>query len=406
MENSPDSKPTNENPESLENRMKFKESLKELKENLRKVMETQSSSKSNLKNSDEIEIKKKLMPLSEIFDTKYRSYIWNKTVDFIDADDNPFTKKALLKEIFMIDIKMFLDFCKINSFTVRDVQNEKSLRLIESFRKGPHFDELSHSEEFIENQDLNFKLIEVYERILNYFYAMEFYLVPKLRHKNKLPGKSVWSLNLVASRLAYKALGMLFQTVSTLIDAAFASPILTKHLMSLGLVAYLGIHASFTDFKIGGAKIAQFIPLALPLASKFLKWCGLFNYLSEMMTLRDTKLYINAINSSLSSTITDLEDFALILSEKLSDYLNANPSEEGDYQFFEEIQALTKKFSEGSASIEKLIENNQSLKLAMVEKEGGWIELESKIKSEINDLKSTYVIIDKSSLPKKDEPKK
>lgn len=353
----------------------FSKALLETKEDIRKEM--------NLHKED---FTRESASASEIFDSKYRTTIWNNLLDYQDQAPE-YHKQAVLKEIIKLDLKLFRDFFKFNSKVISETQNKKSSRLIENFKSAKYYQAVAESDEYKDNQRLNFEMLEAYENVLNYFYLVEFYIAPKLKHKKKIPQMAVWSFGMVLSSFMLKSMGCLVQACAYGVDLAFANPTLTKQLASLCLVAYLGFHPSF----LLASQSSKIYTIALPFIGKFLRWCGIFTYLNDVLTMRDTTMYITATNESLKKTLEVLSELKLHVAQLTDDFLNHPDTEDSELNFFKKMDEAMKKFGSGYGSLEDFIDKKTNIKLITKEDENGWNIFETEAKIELEDIKSSIM---------------
>lgn len=355
---------------------KFEDAKKKVKQNIRTLI-----------SRNETDFSKETTSASEAFDTNMRPFIFQELLDFYDNCD-PTDSKKVMKGIIKLDLKLYSDFIKENSGRIKQTQEKKSWKLIDSFKSSSTYKSLLDSQEFKHNQDLNENYYLLLEELLNTFYLIEFYLTPKLKHKKKTPVKSHLSMAYVAASILNKSLGLFVQSCSYLVDTAFSNPSLTKNLVSIGLVAYLGFNPAF----LLASTSAKAYTLVLPLAGKFLRWCGLFDYISDIFTYRDTTIYLGAVNESLEKTISTLEELRSLAILMLEEYLNSPESPANDEQFFRDIKELLDKFGAGYSSVENYLSDQSDMQMLQVEGEDGWVKLEKKKATELQQVTSSYQI--------------
>lgn len=320
---------------------------------------------------------------SEVFDTKYRPELWNTVLDRYEKLSGSQRQQAL-KEIVFTDVKLFRDLIKANLQTLKEAQALKSERLVASFNTQL-VKTIKASEEYKENERLNFELLDVMENTLNYFYLIEFYVFPKMKHKKYQPGKGYWSFGLMVNSLMYKSLGLLVQGLGTFIDGSFSNATLTKNLVSIAMVAYLGFHPAM----LMSLKGTHMYAVLCPLLAKFLRWSGLFSYLSNMMTIRDTLLYISAMNKSLQDTLKTLTELRELISGELVKFLDGDDSEANEQAFFRNVHELIEKFGSSFTNLQTFVETKTALRYVEKEDEDGWIVLEKEAKNDLEELKSS-----------------
>lgn len=321
---------------------------------------------------------------SEVFDSKYRPELWNTVIDRYEKLPSVDKQKAL-KEIVFTDVKLFRDMLKANHQTFKEAQAQKSDRLVASF-EGKLAKTIKASDEYRENESLNFELMDQLENILNYFYLIEFYVFPNLKHKKYQPTKGYWSFSLMVNGLMYKSLGLLIQSLGTLIEGAFSNATLTKNLLSIAMVAYVGFHPAM----MVSLKGTHMYAVLCPLLAKFLRWSGLFSYLSNMMTMRDTLMYITAMNKSLQDTVKILADLRNVISSELTKFLEGDDSEENEQAFFKNVQDLVEKFGCSFNNLQTYVENKTALGYVQKEDTDGWIVLEKAARNDLDNLKTSY----------------
>lgn len=324
--------------------------------------------------------------VSEVFDTKYRPELWNALLDEYDKVPASQRQKAL-KEVIMLDVKLFRDLIKANQKAFRDQQISRSSRLIASFDSSLSTS-IASSEEFRENEDLSIELANQLENVLNYFYLIEFYIFPKLKHRKHQPEKGYWSFGLMMNSLMYKVLGVIVQTSESVLDSTFANSTLTKNLLSIALVAYIGFHPGM----MLSLKGTQMYAIFAPILAKFFKWAGLFRYLGNVLSYRDTVMYIKAMNCSLSDTVKVLSELRELVSGELVRFLDQDDSEENEKSFFKAVEELINKFGCSFSSLEKFVENKTALHYTEKEGEDGWVVLEKEAKNDLDELQSTYLV--------------
>lgn len=324
--------------------------------------------------------------MSERFDTKYRSKIWMMMNDIYEKNVDVKKKKDILKKIVKMDLMLFHRFMKKNHESIKQNVDRKSFRLVEAFKRSTAYNDLINSDEFIINKELNLKLFGAYEYILNYFYLIEFYIAPKLKHQKNLPFKGYWTFGLAVETVVFRTFSMLATTSTYVIDVAFSNPTLTKNLVSFGLLAYFGLHPSF----LAVTQNTTMYAVMLPAVGKFLRWCGIFEYISTALTLRDTENYIQAMNKSLADTIELLSEVKLLVGTELQNYLDQPESDESDRDFFVSMGKIMKKFGGGFESLQKFITEKTDIELLRGVEEDGWVRVEKRSKVELEDFKSTY----------------
>lgn len=330
-------------------------------------------------------LEKENVSASEVFDTKYRPKIWNHLLDHYDAEKDH--KQAVLKEVIMLDTKLFRDFLKANNESLKALQYEKSDRCLATFNNSKVERSLKQSDEFKNNQELNLQLLKNIENILNYFYMIEFYIFPKLKHKKHQPLKGYWSFGLMVNSLMYKSLGFLIQSCSTILDTAFNNATLSKNLLSLVLMAYMGIHPAM----LLSMKGTQLYLVLGPLLAKFLKWAGLFSYLTDILTERDALFYLQAMNQSVTDTNKVIEELRELIGKETSQYLEKEDSQENEQQFLTKIKELMDKFGCNFTALEKFVDNKTNIKLTELKDDESWLELQKSLSSDLEDLKSSYM---------------
>ena len=324
--------------------------------------------------------------VSEIFDTEYRVIIWDYLLDFYNNSTEK-TCKKVLREIIKFDIKMFKEFLEKKKTEIHQVHSKKSWKLIESFKTASAYKSLLDSEEFQTNQDLNIRLYVENETLMNYFYLIEFYIAPKLKHKKRAPCRGHVTLSYLASSVMNKSFGMFVSTCGMLCDTLFNSKDLTRHLIQIGLVAYVGFSPSI----LLAGNATRLSALLLPLAGKFIRWSGMFNYLADIFATRDTLLYIRAVNDSLISTVSLIEDLRIVSGSLLDSYLSTHESSNNDDKFFEDIKELIDKFGSGYSTLENYLEGQKELEMIATEGEDGWVKVEKKRTIEFEEIKSSYI---------------
>ena len=226
------------------------------------------------------------------------------------------------------------------------------------------------------------------EEILNYFYLAEFYIAPKVKHKKKANVKSHWTFGMVLNTIVTKTLCLVIQTSGSLIDIAFSNPNLTKNLLSVVLLAYMGM--SINMLSLG--QNSQLYAMALPILGKFVRWSGAFSWLSDVLSVRDTMMYISALNSSLESTLQTLVTLRQMTATVLEKYLKAPQSDEADETLLIELQEITNKFGGDYSTLEKYV--IQNTKLGIVDQnEKGWVELENQSRLDLEEIKASMPTI-------------
>lgn len=358
---------------------KLRPLIKEVKAKLRRQMER-----------DRVDPSKELRSLSEIFDEKYRWQVWDALVDAYQSlpDEH---KRASLQLIIETDIVLFQDYLGLNSVAVGEFLKKKSFRVIDRFKSSKGYADMLESEDFRAYQLNSLALNDSYEKTLNLIHVTEFYIMSRIRKRKskhlKSPVVPTWDFTSCMKSFMLKSLSFSMKASSTVLDAAFSNPSLSKNLLSLALVAYLGFSPSF----LTATQNTSIYAIVLPLGSKLVNWMGIFDYIGEYLTYKDTVNYVGSLNAGAEKTQELVEQFRVMFASAIQKYLAATEdSTENDDLLIQSIESGLNAYGADFTKLEKYISEQTNLSGALREDKNGWLTFEEDLKTELEEITSSY----------------